>query len=50
MIWVEDRGTITDANIVDELKGTTGLQWITALTKPAFVAGATVIVFLFPLG
>ncbi len=34
VIWVGDRGTITDANIVDELKGTTGLQWITALTKP----------------
>ena len=34
VIWVGDRGTITDVNIVDELKGTTGLQWITALTKP----------------
>jgi len=34
VIWVGDRGTITDANIVDELKGAVGLEWITALTKP----------------
>lgn len=33
IIWVGDRGTITDANIVNELKETADLEWITALTK-----------------
>ena len=33
VVWVGDRGTITNANIVDELKAKEGLDWITALTK-----------------
>ncbi len=32
-MWVGDRGTITNANILDELKAKDGLDWITALTK-----------------
>ncbi len=33
VVWVGDRGTITNANIVDELKAKEGADWITALTK-----------------
>ena len=33
VVWVGDRGTITNANILDELKAKEGLDWITALTK-----------------
>jgi transposase len=33
VVWVGDRGTITNANILDNLKATEGLDWITALTK-----------------
>ncbi len=33
IVWVGDRGTITNANILDELKAQEGLDWITALTK-----------------
>ena len=33
VVWVGDRGTITNANILDELKAKDGLDWITALTK-----------------
>lgn len=33
VVWVGDRGTITNANILDELKTKDGLDWITALTK-----------------
>ncbi len=33
VVWVGDRGTITNANILDNLKAREGLEWITALTK-----------------
>ena len=33
IVWVGDRGTITNANILDNLKAKEGLDWITALTK-----------------
>ncbi len=33
VVWVGDRGTITNANILDELKAKEGADWITALTK-----------------
>lgn len=33
VVWIGDRGTITNANIIDELKAKEGLNWITALTK-----------------
>ena len=33
VIWVGDRGMITQARIREELKETEGLDWITALTK-----------------
>ncbi|MDJ0595314.1 MAG: IS1634 family transposase [Pleurocapsa sp. MO_226.B13] len=33
VVWVGDRGTITNANILDELKAKEGAYWITALTK-----------------
>ena len=33
VVWVGDRGTITNANILDNLKAKEGLEWITALTK-----------------
>ena len=33
IVWVGDRGTITNANILDHLKAKEGLDWITALTK-----------------
>lgn len=33
VVWVGDRGTITNANLRDELKAKEGLDWITALTK-----------------
>ena len=33
VVWVGDRGTITNANILDQLKAQEGLDWITALTK-----------------
>ena len=32
-MWVGDRVTITNANILDHLKAKEGLDWITALTK-----------------
>ncbi len=33
VVWVGDRGTITNVNILNELKAKEGLDWITALTK-----------------
>ena len=33
VVWVGDRGTITNANILEQLKAQEGLDWITALTK-----------------
>ena len=33
VIWVGDRGMITEARIREDLKDTEGLDWITALTK-----------------
>lgn len=33
VIWVGDRGILTDGNIQEDLKQTEGLEWITALTK-----------------
>jgi transposase len=35
VIWVGDRGTITEARINEEMKTVEGLQWITALRTPA---------------
>lgn len=35
VIWVGDRGTITEARINEEMKAVEGLQWITALRTPA---------------
>ncbi len=33
VVWLGDRGTITNVNILNELKAKEGLDWITALTK-----------------
>ncbi len=33
VVWVGDRGTITNVNILNELKAKEGAYWITALTK-----------------
>ena len=33
VVWVGDRGTITNVNILNELKAEEGAYWITALTK-----------------
>lgn len=35
VVWVGDRGMITEARIREELKGVEGLDWITALRAPA---------------
>lgn len=38
IVWVGDRGMITDARIRDDLKGVDGLDWISALRGPAIKA------------
>lgn len=35
VIWVGDRGMITEARIKEDMKGVEGLQWVTALRSPA---------------
>ncbi|MGH8512208.1 MAG: IS1634 family transposase [Gammaproteobacteria bacterium] len=35
VVWVGDRGMITEARIREDLKGVEGLDWITALRAPA---------------
>jgi len=35
IVWVGDRGMITEARIEEELRGSEGLDWITALRAPA---------------
>lgn len=35
VIWVGDRGMITEARINEDMKGVEGLQWVTALRAPA---------------
>ena len=38
IVWVGDRGMITEARIQDNLKGVEGLDWITALRGPSIKA------------
>jgi transposase len=38
VVWVGDRGLLTDARIREELRPVEGLQWITALRAPAIGA------------
>lgn len=38
IVWVGDRGMITEARIRDDLKGVDGLDWISALRGPAIKA------------
>lgn len=50
VVWVGDRGMITDAIIRDELRGKEGLDWITALRAPQIrdlVADKTLQLSLF---
>ena len=35
VIWVGDRGMITEARINEDMRGVEGLQWVTALRTPA---------------
>lgn len=35
VIWVGDRGMITEARIKEDMRGVEGLQWVTALRAPA---------------
>jgi hypothetical protein len=38
VVWVGDRGLLTEARIEEELRGVEGLDWITALRAPAIAA------------
>jgi transposase len=38
VVWVGDRGLLTEARITDELRPVEGLEWITALRAPAIAA------------
>jgi hypothetical protein len=50
VVWVGDRGLITQARIREDLRGRPGIEWITALRAPAIrklVAGGTLQLGLF---
>ena len=38
VVWVGDRGLLTDARIEEELRPVKGLEWVTALRAPAIAA------------